>query len=1376
MPQYCQFVAALGLAVLISPANCLTSHITPSQKDGRTSRRGDGSTGRRQLLQSVFTAVTEADIYGPAVLGNSSVLNVQYFADSSITWGVTDITSQSALGQVSVGEYRNATFILDSGAYGIATPFSGAACAAVKFSATLPAIWTLVELTNYWNAAAFSPYVPADFWVENATCFFDSDFEAIFPLLTNTTYQVVIGQENNVSVTVSYNLTTYATGSSECKDLGPAQVIQPALSIPSGFTDGFVTGYTSSVAGQSSPASSYSDLSVLSNVSCALMSMYTPYVSDAAKSNFTVRLIPQSTLLANLDAAGFIQGDLDTLSITWCDAAACDAQEGRWVLAEGQCQEIAANASSMHSNVTASIGNGTLVQSAKGQLQPSDAAQNVTEISALLLDFVASSGIAIPSGWERGGSPCSASNKWDYVTCKGHRVTGLNFENVPFQGPIQASWTPLLALLTDITIVNASLTGSLPAAWGSELMNAANIDLSINQLDSVLPTEWGTNSAFPALQSLKLSQTNLSTSLPDEWGADGASLQNLQMLWVDNITNCLQGTLPSNWSFQLPSMQSLNFDGCQVAGLIGTLPDSWSAWNMTYLDLALNSLSGTLPESWGTSWSHMQTLLLPSNDITGTIPDSWGYGWPSLLTGPDGGNNCTGLVLGGNSLSGQIPQSFARYGGVVAGPNNPDLCTDVAFNPATSPIVYNVNNLTGITVNQTAYGIKFCSSDPQAVTETSTLISCTGPHPVNVSANADAFPDLEYLSLSNTNLTGILPDFDATAMPQLQVFEAANTNLQYGLPASWGPTRQTLRLLNLNSNAGLSSTLPAEWDDLDSMPNLETLTITQANLSGPLPAWGTGGGLAMLSRIDLTSNRLSSTLAASWANLSSLESLVLDNNAIAGTLPSALGQNEQLRTVTMASNALVSSLPVQWGQAGSFQSLQTLDLSSNLLSGTLPAWGQDGGNSMPNLTTLALAGLRLRGTVPDWGPDGIRSLEACPPPPPPPSISVSADNGQTSSGSIGAGGIAGIAVGAAAAVILAASLIGFFLWRREKLRRAEEAKALMADNTSSSGSAHSRSPLDIFLTQSRSPESSSLGAGSQGSDLSPREASSGSPLSPVLSLGERASMLVLEWRVEPYRIRIATRPNGKHFLLGTGGFGTVYKGVMDGDLEVAVKLMKPEKDDATASISKFCAEIDLLRACRDEHIVSFKGAWANEEIMYIVCEFCQNGDLYTALADEELTRMLSWYKRGKSIALQIARGLFYLHSNGIVHLDIKSPNILLTQTFQAKIADVGLARTLLSKTHLSRTMPGGTWSWQAPETLLGFNATFSADIFSYGVVLLELITGTRPQRGAYPRPRAPQQCPADIAELAAHCMSPDPLERPNARHIISTIKHLHPDA
>ena len=99
---------------------------------------------------------------------------------------------------------------------------------------------------------------------------------------------------------------------------------------------------------------------------------------------------------------------------------------------------------------------------------------------------------------------------------------------------------------------------------------------------------------------------------------------------------------------------------------------------------------------------------------------------------------------------------------------------------------------------------------------------------------------------------------------------------------------------------------------------------------------------------------------------------------------------------------------------------------------------------------------------------------------------------------------------------------------------------------------------------------------------------------------------------------------------------------------------------------------------------------------------------------------------------------------------MQSPNILLGKDYTAKIADTGLARTLFSKTHLSKALPGGTYNWQAPECIMGLPASYSADIFSYGVVMLEIISGERQHRGRYSEIK---YCPSAV--LVPPLISPD---------------------
>ncbi|KAK9805402.1 hypothetical protein WJX73_001387 [Symbiochloris irregularis] len=691
-----------------------------------------------------------------------------------------------------------------------------------------------------------------------------------------------------------------------------------------------------------------------------------------------------------------------------------------------------------------------------------------------------------------------------------------------------------------------------------------------------------------------------------------------------------------------------------------------------------------------------------------------------------------------------------------------------------------------------------------------------------------AMPNLQVLDVrhgvtySTTGLSGTLPASWGATRSNLQQLWLRGHRLTGTIPVEWGESgaMPQLQYLDVSYN-NLTGQMPP-WGAAGGAPDLTQLWVGRNNFSTTLPAAFVN--LSSLQALGGSSSGFVGPLPATYGRLQNLIDLFLDGNRLTGTIPAAWGESGSFRSLTwlqVQNNSLTGTIPA-WGANRSMIALDSLALYNNKeLHGTVPDWGPNG-SGLRSLTHLwldpagGLCGPLPSGvTLGDSSSDGVlnvNSLPPCPgsaPAPAPGSASsdvpaagspVGPAQQQTTavqpqSSGLGSGGIAGIAVGVVAAVAVSA-LLAFFLWRRRKGKHddPEQKGAPQVESSLLSRSDRMRSgalsgPLEIFLSHSTGPSDSSVSHSQLSEHSSPRTAPSapqssdplrssgtmGSPVGPLLSCAGMAT-LQLDWKVEPHRIKISQHPNGGYCLLGSGGFGMVYKGVMDGVNDVAIKLMKHDMVNSSSNIAKFLAEIDVLRACRDQHIVAFNGAWANEDIMYYVCEFCHNGDLYTALGDDRVCDSLLWYRRGKSIALQVAKGLFYLHSNGIMHLDIKSPNILLTKQWQAKVADVGLARILLSKTHLSKTAPGGTYHWQAPETILGYNSSFSADIFSYGVVLLEIITGLRPLRGQYKNPRVPEQCPEAIREMVVQCMQPEPDKRPTAKEIISTIQELHPDA
>ncbi|XP_058766327.1 proline-rich receptor-like protein kinase PERK13 [Vicia villosa] len=195
-------------------------------------------------------------------------------------------------------------------------------------------------------------------------------------------------------------------------------------------------------------------------------------------------------------------------------------------------------------------------------------------------------------------------------------------------------------------------------------------------------------------------------------------------------------------------------------------------------------------------------------------------------------------------------------------------------------------------------------------------------------------------------------------------------------------------------------------------------------------------------------------------------------------------------------------------------------------------------------------------------------------------------------------------------------------------------------------------------------------------------------------------------------------------VIGEGGFGCVYKGrLMDGK-DVAVKQLKVGSGQGDR---EFRAEVEIISRVHHRHLVSLVGYCISEQQRMLIYEFVPNGNLHHHLHGSGVP-VLDWAKRLK-IAIGAAKGLAYLHedcSQKIIHRDIKSPNILLDDAFEAQVADFGLARlTDAANTHVS-TRVMGTFGYMAPEYATSGKLTDKSDVFSFGVVLLELVTGRKP--------------------------------------------------
>jgi LIM domain kinase 1 len=244
--------------------------------------------------------------------------------------------------------------------------------------------------------------------------------------------------------------------------------------------------------------------------------------------------------------------------------------------------------------------------------------------------------------------------------------------------------------------------------------------------------------------------------------------------------------------------------------------------------------------------------------------------------------------------------------------------------------------------------------------------------------------------------------------------------------------------------------------------------------------------------------------------------------------------------------------------------------------------------------------------------------------------------------------------------------------------------------------------------------------------------------------------------------------------IGKGNFGKVYKGVYLGT-EVAIKqLYYVDDEDMQKYIER---EMATLKGLRHPNIVQLLGLCKDDTGIFIVTEFLPGGDLRSKLKDDSIE--LSWHLRVR-VAIDVAYAMNYLHSKKMIHRDLKSQNLLVCEDWKIKVCDFGFARKAEPKADFLTMC--GTDEWMAPEVGLGEKYDTRADVFSYGMVLCELVTRRKPPRRqpgrAYAfevkelKSRAPPDTPPELMDLIVSCAQFYPEKRPTFRDILQDLKEL----
>ncbi|KAL2250033.1 UNVERIFIED_CONTAM: Serine/threonine-protein kinase STY46 [Sesamum indicum] len=249
------------------------------------------------------------------------------------------------------------------------------------------------------------------------------------------------------------------------------------------------------------------------------------------------------------------------------------------------------------------------------------------------------------------------------------------------------------------------------------------------------------------------------------------------------------------------------------------------------------------------------------------------------------------------------------------------------------------------------------------------------------------------------------------------------------------------------------------------------------------------------------------------------------------------------------------------------------------------------------------------------------------------------------------------------------------------------------------------------------------------------------------------------------------------YKIAAGSNGDLYKGLFRSQ-DVAIKIFKTECLNRDLQ-REFAQEVYILRKVRHKNVVQFIGACTRPPLLCIVTEFMSGGSVYDFLHKQK-----SFFKLPAilKVAIDVSKGMSYLHENNIIHRDLKAANLLMDENEVVKIADFGVARVQIQSGVM--TAETGTYRWMAPEVIEHKPYNHKADVFSFGIVLWELLTGKLPYAHLTPlqaavgvvqkglRPAIPRNTHPLLVELLEKCWQQDPVLRPEFSEILEILQYM----